>query len=355
MIVDKACFPRKKLCGGLLTRKTYELINEIFGDTAFPCELVTKNVSLFLGLKKLSNIQADSDFYLVNRSDFDFYFMKKFLDVEGILFEKTTISSLDITNKLAVLSSGDEIHYKVLVGADGANSQIRKHIDKKYRPNAMCLEFDSPSDCATDEIKVFFSVVRSGYAWCFPKKNRYTVGIGGAIKNNQNIKESFKAFYQGINKSVGEETVTGALIPYGEFVKKPCKDNVILIGDAAGFVDPITGEGIYFAFLSAKYASESIESFICQNVLLSKTYLSKVNSINKIIVDANRFNKLFFNGLTKLFFLKLVNGKTNVTKFFCENLLSQYNMSYMGFIIKYAKVRCKRKKCNVMLNKRKRE
>ena len=343
-IVDKMCFPRKKLCGGLLTKKTHDLIGEIFGEVDFPCELATKNVSLFLGVEKLSNILADSEFFLVDRLNFDFFFIKKFLDAKGVLFEQTALNKLNTVNNTAVLSSGDEIHYKVLVGADGANSQIRKHIDAKYRPNAMCLEFDSPATHVDDEIQVFFSAVRSGYGWCFPKKNHYTVGVGGIIKANQDIKESFKTFYKGINKSAGAENITGALIPFGKFVKKPCRDNIILIGDAAGLVDPITGEGLYFAFLSAKYASEAIEKFIYSDAELSKAYLSKIDSIQKIITDANRFNRLLFNGLTKPFFLKLVKGKTHVTKFFCENLLARYNMSYMGFVTKYIKARHQRKK-----------
>jgi len=113
-IVDKACFPRKKLCGGLLTQKTHNLIDEIFGDTTFPCELVTKNVSLFLELKKLSNVRADSEFFLVDRRNFDFFFIKKFLDEKGILFEETTIKNVDTDNNTAILSSGEEIHYKAL-------------------------------------------------------------------------------------------------------------------------------------------------------------------------------------------------------------------------------------------------
>lgn len=342
-IVDKATFPRKKLCGGLLTKKTYDLISEIFDDTLFPCERITNRVSLFLGTQKLSSVHTDSSFYLVDRTDFDYYFLKKYLDCEGTVFEERTIKCLDIGANSALLSSGEKIEYKVLIGADGANSQVRKHIDSNYRPNAMCLEFDSYAREVNDEIKVFFSAIRSGYGWCFPKKDRYTVGIGGVIKENKNIKRAFKEFCQNIGIIDKDKNTSGALIPFGKFVKSPGIKNILLIGDAAGFVDPITGEGLYFAFLSAKYASEAIVSFFSENDLC-QLYLSSVKHIQKIITGANRFNLLFFNESAKPFFLKMVKGKTHIVKYFCENLLSEYNMTYMGFVTKYLKARHERKK-----------
>ena len=343
-IVDKAIFPRNKLCGGLLTKKAHNLIAEIFGDTLFPCERTSKNVSLFLGTQKLSNIQTDSDFYLISRINFDYYFIEKYIKANGILFEGCKVKSLSIDTNHAMLSSGEEIEFTVLIGADGANSQVRKCIDVNYRPNAMCLEFDSPSCDVTDEIQVYFSAIRSGYGWCFPKEDRYTVGVGGLITTNKDIKKSFEAFNKSTGKSAEKAKILGALIPFGKFVKIPCKNNIILIGDAAGLVDPITGEGLYFAFLSAKYASEAVIDFFASQRNLSQSYLPNVRRIQNIIIEANRFKRLFFNEVTKPFFLKMVNGKTHVVKYFCENLLSHYNLTYFEFITKYMKARRERKK-----------
>ena len=345
-IVDKAVFPRKKLCAGLLTQKTYDLIGEIFGDTSFPCVRRSKNLSLFLGVQKLSTVQTDSNFYLVDRTDFDFYFLQKYLRLDGIIFEGAAIKNIRLDDNYAVLSSGEDLSYKVLIGADGANSQVRKYVDRKYSPNAVCLEFNSQS-CdidVIDEIQVYFSAVRSGYGWRFPKKDHYTVGIIGVIRVNQDIKKSFEAFYQSIGTTAGNEKTSGALIPFGEFVKTPCKNNILLVGDAAGLVDPITGEGLYFAFLSAKYASEAVFEFLRSEKNLCQSYLSKIKRIQNIITGANRFNRLFLNKATKPFFLKMVNGKTHVVKYFCENLLSRYNVTYLEFVVKYMKERRERKK-----------
>ena len=343
-IVDKALFPRKKLCGGLLTQKTHDLINLIYNDTSYPCECITSKIGLFLGDEKLSSVQVDSNFYLVDRKDFDQYLIMKYQSAAGVFLENTTVTSVNLRNNCASLSTGEVIYYRILVGADGANSQVRRYIDRNYRPNAVCLEFDSPSDDVSDELQVYFLAVRSGYGWCFPKKSHYTVGLGGVIEDNQNIKNKFEVFYKNIGKIDGNENTKGALIPFGRFVKSPCKNNILLIGDAAGLVDPITGEGIYFALLSAKYASEAIISFTSCKDNLRKLYSVKVKQIHSIISEANTFNSILFNGFAKSYLLKMVKGKTNVIKYYSDNLLSHYNITYLGFVTKYLKVRWKRKK-----------
>ena len=343
-IVDKAEFPRKKLCAGLLTQKTFNIIDEIFGDTTFPRELTTKNISLFLGTQRLSRVQADSEFYLVDRADFDFFFVKKYLAADGLLYENTKVKDVQLSAGCATLSSGERVNYKVLVGADGANSRVRKHVDEKYRPNALCLEFESPSPVVEEEIQVYFSAARSGYGWCFPKKNRCTVGVIEDIGVDKDIKTSFSTFFQSIGKTIGAENTAAALVPFGEYVKIPCRDNVLLVGDAAGFADSLTGEGVYFAFLSAKLASEAILGFILSKDDLAKSYLSKVKSIQEKIADGRRFKSLFFNKFTKTFLLNLINGKTNVVKYYYENMISHYNMTYFDFVKNYYKARQERKK-----------
>ncbi len=95
--------------------------------------------------------------------------------------ENCKIKELDKANNAIILDNNEIINYKIVVGADGANSYIRKYVDKDYRPNALCIEQNIVSKDVSDEIQIYFSAIRSGYGWCFPKRNHYTVGIGGKI------------------------------------------------------------------------------------------------------------------------------------------------------------------------------
>jgi geranylgeranyl reductase family protein len=338
-IVEKRSFPRVKLCGGLLTQKTVNLINTIFEDTNFPYEHITSKVNLFWGTRKISSVTADSKYYLVERADFDFYLIKKYLQISGLLFENSKLTSIDLNKNRAIINDNEQIHFKILVGADGANSRIRKYIDDKYRPDALCLECNLPSTEITGDINIYLSVVRSGYGWCFSKKNYYTVGIGGLIRKNKNLKTAFLSFLKTTNKTVDEKEIKGALVPFGKYVKKPCKDNILLIGDAAGFVDPITGEGIYFAMLSAQSAYHAIDDYLNNKSSLAISYLDRIRYIQNKIRDANRFNKLYFNDYTQSFLVKWVEGRKTMIKYICDNILSNYTISYTNFPFHYLKER----------------
>ena len=343
-IVDKCSFPRMKLCGGLLTQKTASLIDSIYGEINFPYECTTSDMSLYLKTHKITNVVADSTFYSVERYDFDLYLIEKYKELSGLLYENSKITSIDLINKTAIINNEEKISYKILIGADGANSQIRKLIDKKFRSNVLCLECNYPSENITKDVNIYMSFVRSGYAWRFPKKNHYTIGIGGKIKKNKKLKNIFISFLKSQDIEIADIKIKGAMIPCGIYVKKPCKDNILLVGDAAGLVDPVTGEGIYFALLSAQYAYQAIDEFLQQGLSLSKSYLNRVIYIHNIIKDANFFYKVYFNDYIQSFLVKLVDGRKTMIKYVCDNIISNYNISYSKFPFHYLKERKKIKK-----------
>ena len=342
-IIDRQVFPREKLCGGLLTEKTLSLLKDIYGTIKFPYERMTSSVNLFIGTHKLSSVITGSTFCLIDRKNFDNYLLEQYKICNGTTYEGTRIQKINKNDKRILLDNGTELVYHILVGADGANSQIRQLIDSVYRPEALCIEANYTSENITNDIDVFFATIRNGYGWCFPKSNYYTIGIGGSIKQNKNIRESFITFSRNIKKPIENNSLKGAMVPFGQYVKNPCSNNVILIGDAAGLVDPITGEGIYFALRSSMYAYGSICKYVYENTPLDKSYNKSLRAIHIKIDDANCFKKVFFNEFMQKVFLKKIDGKTNITKYFCDNILANYKISYMQFPFIYLKVRRKQK------------
>lgn len=342
-IIDKQVFPREKLCGGLLTEKTLSLLKEIYGQIQFPYERITSSVNLFIGSHKLSSVTTDSTFCLVNRIDFDNYLLEQYKICGGLTYEGTSIQTFNLQDKTLILDNNTEITYRILVGADGANSQVRRLINPVYRPDAICIEANYVSDNITNDIDVFFATIRNGYGWCFPKSNYYTVGIGGVVKQNKNIREAFISFSRNIRKPIENDKLKGAMVPFGKYVKKPCNNNIILIGDAAGLVDPITGEGIFFALKSSKSAYNSIYEYLKNKTPLDKSYPKSIKDIHLLIDNANIFKNIFFNEFMQKKFLKKLEGRTNITKYFCDNILANYKINYMQFPLTYMKVRHKRK------------
>ena len=154
----------------------------------------------------------------------------------------------------------------IIVGADGVNSIIRKIIIGKFPRAHLSLTCgyllkDVPEN---QFIAKFLDI--EGYLWIYSRTNHTSAGIGATLdsvsgrdlfkKLNGFLRENYSGFkilekYSALIPTVSDE----------RFFDRPCcGDNWLLIGDAAGHVDAVVGEGIYYAFESAKAAAQAISS-----------------------------------------------------------------------------------------------
>ena len=98
--------------------------------------------------------------------------------------------------------------------------------------------------------EVYFGIAEWGYGWVFPKRDTLTVGIGGLATENADMPRLFREFAWTALGAVPAQPVCGSPIPFGNFVARPGRGSTLLVGDAAGLVEPLTGEGIAFAVQS---------------------------------------------------------------------------------------------------------
>ena len=101
--------------------------------------------------------------------------------------------------------------------------------------------------------------VPGGYGWVFPKGDHVNVGVGGWEREGPRLRQHLLRFCReyGIPESSLED-VRGYRLPLVQPRARLAKGRVALLGDAAGLVDPLSGDGIYEAFLSAKLATEAV-------------------------------------------------------------------------------------------------
>ncbi len=166
----------------------------------------------------------------------------------------------------------------VVLGADGAHSIVnKKTIQNKVEHNhysaGLRVYYKNVSNFHEENfIELhFFKDVLPGYLWIFPlPNNEANIGIGmlssyvskkkvnlkkvlaDLIQNHPNLKERFK-------NAEPLETMKGFGLPLGSKKRKISSNRVLLLGDAAGLIDPFSGEGIANAIRSGRVAAERLK------------------------------------------------------------------------------------------------
>jgi flavin-dependent dehydrogenase len=172
---------------------------------------------------------------------------------------------------------GKQWRAKFLVGADGAASPTRRKLVGIFPKQDLALAFgynvvvDEKCDgtIKTEEVVIQFPAHFTGYLWAFPRPGMMNFGVAAKLgeKTSDELRsllaEFVRKYYGG--KMPDEERLKffGAKIPTLDYASwkdlQASGDNWALIGDAAGFCDPITGEGIYYAFKSADILADAFK------------------------------------------------------------------------------------------------
>jgi menaquinone-9 beta-reductase len=140
----------------------------------------------------------------------------------------------------------------------------------------------------------------------FPKARTLTVGIGGLVDANGDMRALFREFTRIAIGRVPSQTVCGSPIPFGNFVARPGRGSTLLVGDAAGLVEPLTGEGIAFAIQSGMQAARAvIEAARCNAPARAlELYLPGYRAIVRSFEDVCLLRRLVFSRYTKPLFLR---------------------------------------------------
>jgi len=179
-----------------------------------------------------------------------------------------TLTALD-ADGVAQLNDGSRIAARAVVGADGPRSRVGAAVGIENRELLETRQFAAPllNPCGSTDIHLEADIV-GGYAWMFPKGDVANVGLGVEADARARLKPLLatlrdRLIAQGI---IGEaiHSWTGGAIPVGgphHPVATRAVVGVLLAGDAAGLVNPVTGAGIPAAFVSGELAGEAAARF----------------------------------------------------------------------------------------------
>lgn len=264
VIFEKQLLSKKnKLCGGIITPKTYSLliseflkqdIDKIIKSKFKKCDIVDTN----------KFILDDVDIKIVDRKKLDDYILKQYLKLGGKVIEDSKVENIDFCNN-TIMCNKEKYKFKYLIGADGTLSYVRNKLAGKMQNKNLALEnFQTRNSDLNFTIE--FVKKYKGYNWIIPINTEICYGTGN-VSRKIKIEVVFNELANRYNLSKDKK---GAFLPTGDDIFLN-KKNVYFIGDAAGLISPITGEGIYYALYSAKKLFESFQSNKSYNKLMKPT------------------------------------------------------------------------------------
>jgi geranylgeranyl reductase family protein len=153
-----------------------------------------------------------------------------------------------------------------LIGADGANSLVRRSVSLPFPRSALSIASGFyVRDRTSPRIDIAFTSEPAGYLWSFPRPDHLAIGACGQANetSSTDLLEASAAWIRRHTDAAGEE-MTRYSWPIPSLserqldTEQPAGERWLLVGDAAGLVDPITREGLYFALASSGLAAESL-------------------------------------------------------------------------------------------------
>lgn len=298
LLIDKSNFPRDKPCAGglpyrVLNRFPYVKDKDLIESYSYGSFAYSPSLKYKAGVQDNKPIVA-----MVIRKKFDMKLAQLAANSGADFIDGKTVENIKITKDKAkiILDDKEEIDSEIIVGADGVWSTVAKKsgLTPIKRRVGMCVFQEYNVDEKTIDkligkekmchIHLKFQDI-SGYGWVFPKKQHLNIGIIDTFtdidlsKKKTNLLNIYKDYFKTLKKTkiipenlkIGQ--CKGGALPVVP-LEKTYTDRIVVVGDAAGFINPISGEGIYYAIssgeIAARVITESLEVGDTSEKFLSK-------------------------------------------------------------------------------------
>jgi geranylgeranyl reductase family protein len=265
VLLEKSTLPRYKTCGGGILARAMRLLPPAARAAV---EREFNSVALnFLGTpRNYVATRPEPVVSMTMRAQLDFLLAREAQNAGATLIENCPLKRFDSeANKVRLIGERGEIRAQFVVAADGVHSAVARAAGWPDLPAlAPALEheiYPVPEDYArfADQPRFDFNAIDAGYAWVFPKRTHLSVGILSTHRVCTNLTASLAGYLRGLGLTRLQKTERhGYVIPLAPRRGPLAQGRVLLTGDAAGLVDPVTAEGISHALLSGRLAAEAI-------------------------------------------------------------------------------------------------
>jgi len=266
LVLEKEKLPRCKCCAGGVTSKAAKLldfdISEVVEDVIYEVSFTLNLGSPYLGQ------HSQPLMYTVMRDAFDYFLVQKAQQMGAIFRDGQKVMQIQVGADWVEISTADDIfRSRLVVGADGAYSVVARELGMG-RSMEYVAGIESEIVVPEKELAKWKSraqmdlgSIPGGYAWVFPKRDHLSIGVGCFASKARHLGRHHQKFLDSL--SIGSYNIARSsshLVPTCTKERLVWQDKALLLGDAAGFADPLTGEGIYNAIQSAQLAAPVVEN-----------------------------------------------------------------------------------------------
>ena len=248
LLLDKARFPRDKPCGGGLTARALR-------ELPFAVEPVVEDGAARFALRAryrggFERVSREPLVLLTQRRRLDALLVERAVEAGAAFRDGVRVSRLDALPP-----------HDALLGADGANGVTAKALGlAREVVQGVALEGNlrGVEGRFRGRMALEFGVVRGGYGWIFPKSDHVNVGVGGWLSEGPLLRDHLRQLCDRHSLPFERvEQLRGHRLPMRRPAAQLARGRAAVIGDAAGLVDPFSGDGIFEALLSARLAAEA--------------------------------------------------------------------------------------------------
>lgn len=262
LVVEKERLPRYKACGGGVSAHVLEQFPFSFEPVV---ESRIRAISYVLGRSLVTVPLPEQSVRMVMRDQFDTYLLKH---AQAEVREGSAVRAVQEDSDSVTIETvqGEQITGRFLIAADGANSIVSRSVGLRSRrllAAAIEVEASVPLDVLqgfADTPRFIFGELAIGYLWVFPKADHLSVGIGALHPHPGELQATLERVMGHMGISLEGQPHKGHPLPVYTRRERLGTARTLLVGDAAGLVDPFSGEGIRFAIKSGRLAAQAILS-----------------------------------------------------------------------------------------------
>ncbi|RZT27731.1 geranylgeranyl reductase family protein [Kribbella sp. VKM Ac-2569] len=259
LLLDRHEFPRDKACGDGIAPHVLDLLAGVGVTGILDDWTPVRRFVLNRGDVGVDR-QMSRPTWVVPRTVFDQRLVEA-ARAAGAQFIRRRVRDLEIQNRSVTVD--EDLDARFLVGADGAHSVVRQELGLKPGPVALAIRGYAPTPAAraASQVIAYGPGRQPSYAWSFDRGDGWSnVGYGellaGTRPTRTELLNHLEALLPGATE--GGESWWGHHLPLAGWSWRPRSGPVLLAGDAAGLINPMTGEGIYYAVATGLLAGRAI-------------------------------------------------------------------------------------------------